>query len=91
MNFNKSVNTISVLQIGFETTVCHPDWVQGVNRMDLNIVPHLLKRHLITLDLMFKMIEQIKSPENSNVKPIEVLFEGNTQTSTDQLNIFQKN
>jgi len=63
---------------GLETTVCHPDWVQGVNRMDLNIVPAtFVKKTLdnIRFDVQDDRTNQITG-ELKCEKPIEVLFEG---------------
>ena len=63
---------------GLETTVCHPDWVQGVNRMDLNIVPAtFVKKTLdnIRFDVQDDRTNQITG-ELKWENPIEVLFEG---------------
>jgi len=63
---------------GLETTVCPPKWIEGMNRMDLNIVPsNFVKNTLnevvydITEEQTKKVTGQLK-----NTKPIEVLFEG---------------
>ena len=63
---------------GLETTVCHPDWLQGVNRMDLNIVPATFVRdtlNAIRFDITDDRTNQ-KTGELLCEKPIEVLFEG---------------
>ena len=61
---------------GIETTVCDPSWIQGINRMDLNIVS---SNHAKNVFLNSTFSEQ----QNGQVvgelkcnKPIEVLFEG---------------
>jgi hypothetical protein len=63
---------------GLETTVCPPKWIEGMNRMDLNIVPSTFVKNTlnevaydITEEKTKKVTGQLK-----NVKPIEVLFEG---------------
>jgi len=63
---------------GIETTVCAPDWVEGVNRMNLTLVSseHAKK--------VFEQSSFDKHDKNTNQKigeiklqkPIEVLFEG---------------
>ena len=62
---------------GIETTVCAPQWIEGLNRMDLNIVS---SQHAKTVFENCKF-EQ-KNNQNQTVgtvelkKPVEVLFEG---------------
>ena len=63
---------------GIETTVCDPTWIEGINRMDLNLVSsnHAKK--------VFEESSFEKRDKNTNQtvevikasKPIEVLFEG---------------
>jgi len=63
---------------GIETTVCAGDWIEGMNRMDLNIVSSEHSKKVF-LESQFE-----KRNKNTNalegeiklVKPIEVLFEG---------------
>ena len=63
---------------GIETTVVPPEWIEGLNKMDLNIVPANFVKQTIE-NTKFdkhdqkteKMIGQLK-----NEKPVEVLFEG---------------
>lgn len=63
---------------GIETTVCAPQWIEGLNRMDLNIVS---SEHAKTTFINSKF-EQKDQKTNQTVKtiellkPIEVLFEG---------------
>jgi len=62
---------------GIETNVCHPSWIEGLNRMDLNIVS---SEHAKTVFETSKFQKQ--DSNNNNVgevflkKPIEILFEG---------------
>ena len=62
---------------GIETTACSADWLQGLNRMDVNIVPseHSKKVFLETVydqkDQQGNIVGGLKTE-----KPIEVLFEG---------------
>jgi len=63
---------------GIETTVCAPDWIDGLNRMDLNIVSSEHSKKVFK-DSTFEqkdertgqIIRQIKLE-----KPVKVLFEG---------------
>jgi len=63
---------------GLETTVCKPEWLQGMNVMDLNIVPATFVKNTLT-GLSFDVVDdrtQQKTGVLKNEKPIEVLFEG---------------
>jgi glycosyltransferase involved in cell wall biosynthesis len=63
---------------GLETTACPPPWIEGMNRMNLNIVPSkFVKGTLdsISFDVQDEKTKQIKGVLK-NEKPIEVLFEG---------------
>tara|TARA_R110001592_G_scaffold65778_5_gene202020 strand:- start:724 stop:2061 length:1338 start_codon:yes stop_codon:yes gene_type:complete len=63
---------------GLETTVCPPEWVDGLNRMDLNIVPATFIKTIIQ-ELRFDKIDKNtkkKVGEVGSEKPMEVLFEG---------------
>jgi hypothetical protein len=62
---------------GIEATVCPPQWIEGLNRMDVNIVPSEHSK------LVFTRSEFIKNgPNNQPVgflkleKPMEIIFEG---------------
>ena len=71
---------------GLEMTVCPPKWLEGMNRMDMNIVPSTFVKetmNTVVFDVMDEQTQQ-KKGELKNEKPIEVLFEG-----TDT-NIFKK-
>jgi len=62
---------------GLEKTACPPEWVQGMNKMDMNIVPSNFVKDVMTQctfnvnDKNTKQQQQLKTE-----KPIEVLFEG---------------
>lgn len=62
---------------GIETTVCAPQWIQGLNRMDLNIVS---SNHAKSVFESSKFTQETKEGEKLGdiflKKPIEVLFEG---------------
>ena len=63
---------------GLETTACPPQWIEGMNRMNLNIVPSkFVKGALdsISFDIQDEQTKQVKGVLK-NEKPIEVLFEG---------------
>ena len=63
---------------GLETTVCPPEWIEGLNRMDLNIVPaNFIKESLSKI--VFDKHDQNTKQKIGTIKcetPIEVLFEG---------------
>jgi hypothetical protein len=62
---------------GIETTICHPSWIEGVNRMNLTLVSsnHAKK---VFQDCTFEVRDNNNSPARviKLEKPIEVLFEG---------------
>jgi hypothetical protein len=63
---------------GLEVTVCPPEWVEGLNRMNLNIVPaNFIKESLSKI--VFDKHDQNTKQKVGTIKcetPIEVLFEG---------------
>jgi hypothetical protein len=63
---------------GLEVTVCPPEWIEGLNRMNLNIVPsNFIKESLSKIS--FEKHDQNTKQKIGEVKcntPIEVLFEG---------------
>jgi len=63
---------------GLETTVCPPEWIEGLNRMNLNIVPsNFIKESLSKIS--FEKHDQNTKQKIGEIKcntPIEVLFEG---------------
>ena len=73
---------------GIETTLCSAEWLQGMNRMNLNIVP---SEHVKAVFLKTNWTERDKKT-NKPVrqlkldKPIEVLFEGANTNIYHKLN-----
>ena len=63
---------------GLETTLCPPEWIERLNRMDMNIVPAKFVKESIDKSIYDKHDQQTKQKIGSirNEKPIEVLFEG---------------
>ena len=63
---------------GIETTIATPEWVQGMNKMDLNIVPSKFAKETFERTVYEQIDEntQQKAGELRVTKPIEVLFEG---------------
>jgi len=71
---------------GLEMTACPAPWIEGMNRMNMNIVPSTFVRDTMN-NIGFDVVDdqtQQKKGQLKNEKPIEVLFEG-----TDT-NIFKK-
>ena len=63
---------------GLEMTACPPQWVEGMNRMNMNIVPSNFVQ-----DVMSRCVFEMRDDNTNEVKgmlknekPIEVLFEG---------------
>jgi glycosyltransferase involved in cell wall biosynthesis len=63
---------------GLETTVCPPEWIEGLNRMDLNIVPANFIKESLSKTVFDKHDQNTKQKIGTIKceKPIEVLFEG---------------
>lgn len=62
---------------GIETTVCAPQWIEGLNRMDLNIVSSNHAKTVFENSKFTKQDQQGNSiGEMSLNKPVEILFEG---------------
>ena len=63
---------------GLESTVCPPEWIQGMNKMNLNIVPSNFVKD--TINALGFDIQNDKTGKKEGVlkneKPLEVLFEG---------------
>ena len=71
---------------GIETSMCAPEWLEGLNRMDWNIVPSKFAK-LVFENTKFERRNKItNSPEGvvELQKPLHVLFEG------IDINIFKK-
>ena len=77
---------------GLETTACPPEWIQGMNSMNMNIVPaNFVKDTLskVQFDIQDDKTGQ-KQGVLKNEKPIEVLFEGTDTNIFKQTNEFSK-
>ncbi len=71
---------------GLEMTACPPQWIEGMNRMNINIVPSNFVKEIMsrcTFEIRDDNTQEVKGTLK-NENPIEVLFEG-----TDT-NIFKK-
>tara|TARA_R100000008_G_scaffold14708_1_gene7162 strand:- start:371 stop:1696 length:1326 start_codon:yes stop_codon:yes gene_type:complete len=75
---------------GLETTACPPNWIQGMNRMNMNIVPATFVKNVLSNCQFDIENEQTKQKEGvlKNEKPIEVLFEGADTNIYKQTNEF---
>ena len=61
---------------GIETTICDPSWIEGLNRMDLNLVSsNHAKQTFETSKFNIEKDGQIQGQVELQ-KPVEVLFEG---------------
>ena len=77
---------------GLEMTACPYNWLEGMNRMDMNIVPSNFVKGVmesITFDIHNDETKQ-KQGELKNQKPIEVLFEGSDTNIFKKTNEFSK-
>ena len=84
---------------GIETTVPVPQWIEGMNRMDLNIVTsEFTKSTFENARFEFKDEKTGQQGEVKTVKPMEVLFEGvdtdeyfeTTKMDTEITEVFSK-
>ena len=77
---------------GIETTACPPEWVEGMNRMDLNIVPSKFTKETLQNMSFDRVDEQSKEKigELKVNKPIEVLFEGTDTNIFKKTKVFSK-
>ena len=77
---------------GIETTACPPEWVEGMNRMDLNIVPSKFTKETLENMSFDRVDEQSKEKigELKVNKPIEVLFEGTDTNIFKKTKVFSK-
>lgn len=65
------------LTAGIETTICNPTWIEGLNRMDLNLVSSQHAKKVFTDSKFTQQNEAgVTIGEIALHKPIEVLFEG---------------
>ena len=77
---------------GLEMTACPPKWVEGMNKMNMNIVPSTFVKNTmqgIVFDITDEQTKQ-KKGELKSQKPIEVLFEGTDTTIFKKTNEFSK-
>ena len=77
---------------GIETTACPPEWIEGMNRMDLNIVPSKFTKETLENMSFDRVDEQSKEKigELKVNKPIEVLFEGTDTNIFKKTKVFSK-
>ena len=77
---------------GMESTVPKAEWLDGLNRMDLNIVPSKFVKDTFTNVTYDKMDDQTKKPigQLKMIKPMEVLFEGADTNIYKKTNEFSK-
>jgi len=62
---------------GIETTICAPQWIEGLNRMDLNIVSSVHSKNVFENSIFTKQDDQKNNLGQIKLqKPVEVLFEG---------------
>jgi glycosyltransferase involved in cell wall biosynthesis len=63
---------------GIETTICAGDWIEGLNRMDLNIVSSEHSKKVFLESQFEKRNKQTNALEGivELTKPVEILFEG---------------
>jgi hypothetical protein len=63
---------------GIETTICAPDWIEGINRMNLTLVSSNHSKKVFEDSKFDKRNQQTNQVEGTIQlqKPIEVLFEG---------------
>ena len=77
---------------GLEMTACPAEWVQGMNRMDLNIVPSFFVKEVmenLNFDIKNDQTEEVTGVLR-NEKPLEVLFEGTDTNIFKKTNEFSK-
>ena len=77
---------------GLEMTIFPPQWIEGMNRMNMNIVPSTFVKNImstIAYDVQDEQTKQ-KKGELKNEKPIEVLFEGTDTNIYKKTNEFSK-
>jgi hypothetical protein len=63
---------------GIETTICSPDWIEGLNRMNVNFVSSTHSKKVFE-DSTFSQKDENTNQIVRNIKlekPVEVLFEG---------------
>lgn len=63
---------------GIETTICAPEWIEGLNRMDLTLVSSEHAKTVFKNSKFEKRNKQTNATEGviELIKPVEVIFEG---------------
>ena len=77
---------------GLEMTACPPGWLEGMNKMNMNIVPSTFVKDMLT-NIKFDINNEQdgkKVGELKSDKPIEVLFEGTDTNIFKKTNEFSK-
>jgi hypothetical protein len=77
---------------GLECTVCPPSWLEGMNRMNLNIVPSTFVKDVFEktkFDVQDEKTGQIRGKVSLN-KKTEVLFEGADTNTYKKVNKFSQ-
>ena len=77
---------------GLESTVCPAKWLEGMNRMSMNIVPSNFVKNVMkktVFDIQDEKTKQTKGELKCNT-PIEVLFEGTDTGIYKKTNEFSK-
>ncbi len=77
---------------GLEMTACPPGWREGMNKMNMNIVPSTFVKDMLT-NIKFDINNEQdgkKVGELKSDKPIEVLFEGTDTNIFKKTNEFSK-
>ena len=77
---------------GLEKTACPPKWIEGMNRMNMNIVPSTFVRDVMK-NVHFDVSDEKTKEVKGSLKvenPIEVLFEGTDTNIYKKTNKFTK-
>jgi len=76
--FNPGIATFNIgITAGIETTLCPAPWIEGLNRMNFNIVPSKFAKHVFD-NTVFTQKDQAGNivAQMKVLKPIHVIFEG---------------
>ena len=61
---------------GIESTAPRPEWIEGLNRMDMNIVPSVFARDVFQKATFVKKHPDGREEQIKLTKPMEIAFEG---------------
>lgn len=77
---------------GIETTVCAPSWIEGLNRMNLNLVSSNHAKNVFESSKFEKRNQQTQALEEiiELKSPIEVLFEGVDTNIYKKIDVFEQ-